>query len=289
MKRIIAYIYHYKKDKDSLCKCENAGFCRTELCDDKVSVAICLKDNCGVEGAANVYMLKEAENNISSEKQFRKIKLDKSHMVCGGVLKIKLCLDNCMGIYVECGGRIYAALWRECFDNIRIVEGEKMQEKKRVETKDTGKTDKNSSIEEKERCLKVRETKSCIEIKTDKKESHAEEEKYAEYTRIYNRLCKIRMVLNGLEYPAVRLKPQEMIMLPRSCWRLANNIFVMESYYRYGHILFMQYDNKYVLAVPWQRQPNIEVRAKRFGFTKRVVGHEYGRAREEKNYWIMNL
>lgn len=285
MKRIIAYIYHYKKDKDSLYKCENAGFCRTELCDDKISVAICLKDNCGVEGAANVYMLKDAENNISSENQFQKIKLDKSHMVCCGVLKIKLCLESCMGIYVECGGRIYAALWKECCENIRIVEGENKQEKKREEIKDIGKIDENSI----EKGLKRTENKRCIEVKTDKKESHAEEEKYAEYTRIYNRLCKIRMVLNGLEYPAVKLKPQEMIMLPRSCWRLANNIFVMESYYRYGHILFMQYDNKYVLAVPWQRQPNIEARAKRFGFTKIVVGYEYGRAREEKDYWIMNL
>lgn len=296
MRRIVAYIYHYKKEEGILQRCNNTGFCRVELGCESENVTVCLKDGCGVEGTARIYVLKEIGEKNYVEKTYNKIKLDKSGIACEGVLNIKLCVCNSDGIYVECGGRIYAALWKDGYDKIRVIEPEKFEEatvKKHEEEHEGENKDKvqdkiQDKIQEKNQDENVKEKKKNMEY-SQLKQKKESQQRLEEFTRIYNRLCKIRIILDGTEYPAVKLRPYELMFLPRSCWRMANNVFLMESYYRYGHILFMQYDDSYVLAVPWKKGRNTENQAKQFGFTKCLTGYEYGKSKEEKYYFLKYL
>lgn len=286
MRRIIAYIYHYKNEAGGLHKCGNVGFCRVESGGDGAVVNICLKDKCGVEGMAHIYML-QGKVDMAAEHIYHKIKLNRSHTICNGTLNARICVSECLGLCLECGGLIYVVLWNECPENLELVENvaemqrtavsENFSENRKVAVSNNVTENKKNNIPERNRV----ETTADMHKKAKKDMEN--------FDRIYNRLCKVRMILNGSEYPAVKLKPHELIMLPRSCWRMANNVFLMESYYRYGHILFMLYEGQYVLAVPWQNQRGVGERARQFGFAKCIAGYEYGRCREEKLYWIKYL
>ncbi len=275
MRRIIAYIYHYKRENNILHKCSNKGFCRVELDSESCKVTLCLKDGCGVEGAAHIHGLKivgasnSEKNGKYQESVYEKNNIEKSCMVCGGILNIRLVVDGFDGICVECGGRIYVALWKDNIESIRIV-------------------DRNEDVTDKDvdKIKEYNKDKPMIEKTVERQKIPRE---YMEYTRIYNRLCKIRIILSGKEYPAVKLKPYELMLLPRSCWRMANNVFLMESYYRHGHILFMEYEGEYVLAVPWKIDKKMEQQAERFGFARCLVGYMYGREQDKKYYFLKKL
>lgn len=296
MRRIVAYIYNYKSEAGCLCRQKNTGFCRVEMNNDKCGVTLCLKDGCGVEGMAHIFTVNKVKEAVADRNIYRRKKLGQAYSMCGGVLNAKLCLTEADGICVECGGRVYVALWKECLQNIEFVEEQNIKEEKNVKEEQNVRAERNVKEEQNIRAEKnvkvgqnIREEKNVKEEQNVRAETNIKEKQRtsSELTRIYNRLCKVRVVLNGTEYPAVRLSPQEMIMLPRSCWRLANNMFLMESYYRYRHILFMRYGGKYVIAVPWAKENQCE--AKRFGFEECASGFLFGRNRDEKNYWIMNL
>ncbi len=273
MKRMVAYIYRYEKNGKGFSKCANMGFCRVEQNSDKCTVMLSLKDNCGVEGAANISVLNR-DVKVTGENTYVKQKLNRCHRLCNGVLNVKLDMNCSDGVCVECCGRVYIGLWIHSSDSVNLVE--KTEEKREIkEEKQENREENNSN---KNKCTK-----------DNNKEKGRRESCMEDYTRIYNRLCKVRMVLNGAEFPAVKIKPHELIMLPRQCWRMANNIFLMESYYRYGHILFMQYEGKYILAVPWQNTRGVEKKAKQCGFLECVSGYEFGRENQEKLYWIKYL
>lgn len=352
MKRMVTYIYLYKKNNNILSKCENMGFCRVWQNGDRYIVNLCLKDSCGVKGTFYISILKKSEKD--GRVVYCKNDIDICRTVVGGTINIKLEVEENDGIYMECGGRIYVTLWNESMKDIEIVENVENKRKK-IYVKDEEKTRKSLYVEN------VEETRenSCAESVEKKRESSyvesvekTRENSYAEsvenireyscteyvknennkkiknaelrndnniksthkkkddkisnkeditqnkdsrkieleqYARIYNRLCKVRMILNEKEYPAVKLKLHELMLLPRTCWRMANNIFLMESYYMYGNIFFMQYGGKYILAVPGQNKRGTEVMAKQCGFLEHVTGYEYGRKRESKIYWIKEL
>lgn len=284
LRRIIGYIYYYKNEGERLCKQGNMGFCRVELDNEKSKVTLCLKDGCGVEGSVHIYSLEEIINSCP-QKTYKKTLLDKCYTACAGILNIKLIIDNCDGIYVQCGGRNYVALWKDNCEYIAIVQSKPDIDKDKTEEE----IPKKESV--KIKCKPDMGGKKYIEKDIRRREENQKQkvDNFTDFTRTYNRLCKIRMILEGVEYPVVKLKPHELMFLPRSCWRMANNIFLMESYYRYGHILFMYYDNRYVLAVPWRKDKNIADQAGRFGFTKSLMGYEYGRERDEKQYWLKYL
>lgn len=107
--------------------------------------------------------------------------------------------------------------------------------------------------------------------------------------RAFNRMCKVRMVIEDRQYQVVKMKPQEMIMLPRSYWRLANNCFLMEGYYTHKHILFFKCKEGYAIGVPGRGVSNESVFANRFGFDERVTGYEYGKSSNKRTYWLMYL
>ena len=264
MQRIISYIYHYKNEGNILCRCTNTGFCRITGDCKEGNVTICLKDRCGVQGNARFYILRKSKEE-SAIISYDKVDIKKTFLVCDGVLNTKIYIEDCDGICVECGGRMYVSLWKEAHEKIYVT-------KSNV----TG----NNKMKEDNLQEKIEESTYKTQEKLDL---------YQEYTRVYNRLCKIRIILGDREYPAVKLKPYELMFLPRSCWRMANNVFVMDSYYHYGYILFMQYRGQFVLAVPCGIGNGMRQKAKRFGFEEYVRGYEYGKVNQIKEYYLKYL
>ena len=323
MKRMVAYIYLYKKNNNILSKCENMGFCRVWQNSNKYIVNLCLKDSCGVNGTLYISTLKKKEKK-DDRYIYCKNNIDICKTMVGGTLNLKLEVDENDGIYVECGGRIYITLWNECVKDIEIVEKtesivansyvektQNVRENLYVDNSESARensyVNNSESARENSYVKKVEDIKKnlCVESQESTREDsntqnvknidkkiyaqNTEKTEFEQYTRIYNRLCKVRMILNEVEYPAVKLKLHELMLLPRSCWRMANNIFLMESYYMYGHILFMQYRGKYILAVPGQNKRGVDVMAKQCGFLEHVIGYEYGRKKDSKVYWIKEL
>lgn len=296
MKRMVAYIYLYKKNNNILSKCENIGFCRVWQNGNKYVVNLSLKDSCGVSGNIYISALKGKEKR-DDRYIYYKNDIGICKTMVGGILNLKLEVDENDGIYVECGGRIYVTLWNECMKDIEIVE-KTVDVREDSNTQNVKKIDKNIYAQNTKKTRDNEKVKNKDKIINDKKLYHKEnvtqnnnirKTELEQYSRIYNRLCKVRIILNEVEYPAVKLKLHELMLLPRSCWRMANNIFLMESYYMYGHILFMQYRGKYILAVPYENKRGVDVMAKQCGFLENVTGYEYGRKMDSKVYWIKEL
>ncbi len=253
MRRYISYIYHYA---DGIYKCGNVGFCKVEQNGERRVVTLCVKDVKPLEGKCKVGFLKEGGQGKGPGRVYTRYPLTIELTMSGGIVNEKITVDEGDGLILQCGDRKYVVLWKSTEETICIVESEPKMNVEEIE-----KNEKNS----------------------------AERSDKAEYKRLYNRFCKSRMILEGAEYQVVKLKPQDIMWFPRCHWRLINNSLVMDGYYRYGHILFLQYDGEYVLAVPAIDSENTCTMAARCGFGKKIYGAEYSREDIKRPYWLKFL
>lgn len=261
MKRYISYIYHYA---EGIHKCGNVGFCKVEENGEHFSVTLCIKDVCHIDGKCIVYNLKQSKNNSGAIKKYTKSSIDKELTIIGGKLNERFTLEGGDGVLICCGTRMYVALWKSLEETICIMEEELPKQQIYKEPPKTEPINK--------RPPKITEKQSGFE-----------------YEKLYNRLCKSRMILNNIEYQVVKLKPQDFMWFPRCHWRLINNCFVMDGYYRYGHILFLKYNDNYIIAVPSIETEKTPEVAKRFGFPYNIYGSEYGREDIKRPYWFKIL
>ena len=266
MQRIIAYIYRYEKDKeDVFVKCGNTGFCRVENYGDRCLVTVCFKEVSKISGECTMYSLKREPGGSAC---YSILEMAAAEMMTGGQLcsRIETCATD--GLLIKCCERQYVVLWKCTQEVVRIRHGKAKEEEKINET-EIEKSTENATSGEEEATLGKEET-DLIE-------------------RAFNHLCKTRMILDGTEYQVVKMRPQELIMLPRKYWRLANNCFLMEGYYIHKHILFFKHNGSYVIGVPGRGCGNEEEYAMKFGFEKKIYGYDYGKKLTEKTYWIMHL
>lgn len=262
MRRFISYIYHYA---DGTYKCGNVGFCKVEQEGTKRTISLCVKDVKPMEGACKIFKLKDEEKRNESRKVYSKYLEDKVLSMRQGQLSEKVCIEGGDGLLLQCGDRQYVVLWKNCEETICIVDG--------VEHIDNHQ-DINKDVH-----------KDILPDKMDKTSNKSKEA--SEYQRLYNRLCKSRMILENDEYQVVKLKPQDLMWFPRCHWRLINNCFVMDGYYRYGHILFLIYKEQFIFAVPAVETAKTPDIAKKFGFPHKLYGSEYGREDIKRPYWYM--
>ena len=251
MRRFISYIYHYA---EGTYKCGNVGFCKVEQDGIKRTVSLCVKDVKPMEGACKVFNLVEEKKTNSTGKVYRKKLVENVLSMSQGQLSQKVSIEGGDGLLLQCGDRQYVVLWKNPEETICIVDGEERKEAHKEVSKDRASNKSNDK---------------------------------SEYQRIYNRLCKSRMILEDVEYQVVKLKPQDLMWFPRCHWRLINNCFVMDGYYRYGHILFLIYKEQFVFAVPALETAKTPDIAKKFGFPHRLYGNEYGREDAKRPYWYM--
>ncbi|MEE0201790.1 MAG: hypothetical protein U0I51_14755 [Muricomes sp.] len=65
---------------------------------------------------------------------------------------------------------------------------------------------------------------------------------------------------------ARKIQRSELSILPRRCWNLANNSFLLHGYHNYHHLLLVEEDGRYWLGVPAIYSPREARAAELFGF-----------------------
>ena len=70
------------------------------------------------------------------------------------------------------------------------------------------------------------------------------------------------------EIQARKIKRSDLTLLPRRCWSLANNSFLLHGYHNYGHLLLLEDDGRLWLGVPGIYDPREARAADLFGFPR---------------------
>lgn len=73
---------------------------------------------------------------------------------------------------------------------------------------------------------------------------------------------------NDQTHACVRIEPQDLGCLPMQLWSLANNHFLLQGYYCYRHLIFLETENQgYALGVPGIYGARERGQAEQFGFS----------------------
>ena len=254
MQRIIAYIYRYKGEENLYRKCGNVGFCRVEELGGKRIINMCFKETHSITRQceiSDIYLDNKEDKNVCRCKVGKKLR---NENVCDGQMRIKMQGEKEDGLYISCGNERYIVLWHG--DKEALLFQQDVQQDKEVEE----------------------------DVISTKYKNNADQ-----LLRAYNRLAKSPMIIENDMQQVAKLKPQQMIMLPRKYWRLTNNRFLMECFYMHKHILFFRYKGCYVIGVPSIGCENEQIYAKQFGFQETIMASEYNKPSASKMYWLYNL
>ena len=279
MQRIIAYIYRYKGEENIYRKCGNVGFCRVEEIDRKRVINICFKETHSITKDCEIKELhldKKEDKNVCRCKIGKKLRDEK---INGGQMRIKMQGTTEEGLVILCGEERYIVLWNGDKDAIIFQQEVREEVQEEIIEKSTQEPMIEPGLDA------SNETTKKMEMPTEYRCKIEEEQLF----RAYNRLAKVPMIIDGSMHQVAKMKPQQMIMLPRKYWRLTNNPFLMESFYAHKHILFFKHKERYVIGVPSVMQENEKEYANKYGFTSTVTGYDYGRVNDEKTYWITYL
>lgn len=87
----------------------------------------------------------------------------------------------------------------------------------------------------------------------------------------------------------IKMKPNDIVCLPKRFWNLGQNSFLLHGYYNYRYLVAIRYSEgdkeKYLIGVPGRYCNNDKVMAKMFGFNNFIENKND----KEKGYWCMNL
>lgn len=95
---------------------------------------------------------------------------------------------------------------------------------------------------------------------------------------------------NDQKHACVRIEPQDLGCLPMQMWTLANNHFLLQGYYCYRHLIFMETENHgYALGVPGIYGRRESHQAEQFGFSqfRAICGGTH--CEGAFGYWMMPL
>ena len=95
---------------------------------------------------------------------------------------------------------------------------------------------------------------------------------------------------NDQQLACVRIEPQDLGCLPMQMWTLANNHFLLQGYYCYRHLIFMEAGKQgYALGVPGIYDRRTSRQAEQFGFVqfRAICGGK--QCNGAFGYWIMPL
>lgn len=88
----------------------------------------------------------------------------------------------------------------------------------------------------------------------------------------------------------VRIEPQDLGCLPMQMWTLANNHFLLQGYYCYRHLIFMEAEKQgYVLGVPGIYDRRTSRQAEQFGFVQFRAICSGKQCEGAFGYWLMPL
>lgn len=95
---------------------------------------------------------------------------------------------------------------------------------------------------------------------------------------------------NDQTHACVRIEPQDLGCLPMQMWSLANNHFLLQGYYCYRHLIFVETENQgYALGVPGLYSRRERSQAEQFGFTGFRAICSGKQCEGAFGYWMMPL
>ena len=95
----------------------------------------------------------------------------------------------------------------------------------------------------------------------------------------------------GERYPGqcVRIEPQDIGCLPMRMWSLSGNPFLMQGYFQYRHLIFMEWEKGYVIGVPCLDINMMQSKAENAGFREFIAICGQKNCRGAFGYWLMPL
>lgn len=95
----------------------------------------------------------------------------------------------------------------------------------------------------------------------------------------------------GERYPGqcVRIEPQDIGCLPMRMWSLSGNPFLMQGYFQYRHLIFMEWEKGYVIGVPGIYSNMMQSKAENAGFCEFIAICGQKNCRGAFGYWLMPL
>ena len=95
----------------------------------------------------------------------------------------------------------------------------------------------------------------------------------------------------GERYPGqcVRIEPQDIGCLPMRMWSLSGNPFLMQGYFQYRHLIFMEWEKGYVIGVPGIYSNTMQSKAENAGFREFIAICGQKNCRGAFGYWLMPL
>ena len=95
----------------------------------------------------------------------------------------------------------------------------------------------------------------------------------------------------GERYPrqCVRIEPQDIGCLPMRMWSLSGNPFLMQGYFQYRHLIFMEWEKGYVIGVPGIYSNMMQSKAENAGFREFIAICGQKNCRGAFGYWLMPL
>ena len=95
----------------------------------------------------------------------------------------------------------------------------------------------------------------------------------------------------GERYPGqcVRIEPQDIGCLPMRMWSLSGNPFLMQGYFQYRHLIFMEWEKGYVIGAPGIYSNMMQSKAENAGFREFIAICGQKNCRGAFGYWLMPL
>ena len=95
----------------------------------------------------------------------------------------------------------------------------------------------------------------------------------------------------GERYPGqcVRIEPQDIGWWPMRMWSLSGNPFLMQGYFQYRHLIFMEWEKGYVIGVPGIYSNMMQSKAENAGFREFIAICGQKNCRGAFGYWLMPL
>ena len=95
----------------------------------------------------------------------------------------------------------------------------------------------------------------------------------------------------GERYPGqcVRIETQDIGCLPMRMWSLSGNPFLMQGYFQYRHLIFMEWEKGYVIGVPGIYSNMMQSKAENAGFREFIAICGQKNCRGAFGYWLMPL
>lgn len=315
--RRISYIYEYKDGQ----KCDNKGYIKTEIRENKGSMNIELRE-LGKNELAQVtigyYLWQDGKIKVCRYKNENLADRNVSINVSFNPADVEgAALEEIDGVLIWNENNMYSAEWNEeCFepekiqwvDSFKRIMNEENLEinqiSEGIEVSDTtetkGEVEKSPVIKIQESMLKT-EVKKQSEIpeflkvkKKDSKNNVKYEKSYhmkiTNWKDFFKKYDIVEPFSDDSIFGCVEIKYDDLMYLPESCQNVRNNSFLLHGLYTYNHVIVGKHRCKrrqkvYVLGVPGRYDNNQRIIAAMFGFDNFKAAQRSSVRDKNFGYW----